>query len=95
MSILSSLQVYAGKWNLIGTAKFDESDKASIKSATVVNSQYGKSVCFFLVGGGTAYMPMSNQGTQLEVGDVVDIDKCTVETLHRDGSADIQRCRID
>lgn len=93
MNIFQSLQVYAGKWNVVGSRNFDDEEKAMIKRAEVVPSEYGNSVCFFMKAGGQTYIPLSNQST-LGVGDEVDLDKAKLLTLHRDGSDDITRIDI-
>ena len=93
MNIFSSLQVYAGKWNVVDTRSFNDEEKAMIKRAEVVASEYGNSVCFFMHSGGQTYIPLSNQSS-LTPGDAVDINKAKLLTLHRDGSADITRIDI-
>jgi len=90
MNIFEGLNVYGGKWNVVKTRDFAPEETALVKSAEVVSSDYGKSVCFFMVGGGQTYIPLSNQST-LGVGDSVDLSKAKVLTLHRDGSDDITR----
>jgi len=90
MNIFAGLQVYAGKWNVVDSRSFNDEEKAMISRAEVVLSEYGNSVCFFMVGGGQTYIPLSNQST-LTVGDTVDINSAKLLTLHRDGSADITR----
>lgn len=90
MNIFEGLNVYGGKWNVVKTRDFATEEIALVKNAEVVSSDYGKSVCFFMVGGGQTYIPLSNQST-LGVGDSVDLSKAKVLTLHRDGSDDITR----
>lgn len=90
MNIFDGLNVYAGKWNVVNSRSFAPEEAALVKNAEVVSSDYGKSVCFFMVGGGQTYIPLSNQST-LGVGDSVDLSKAKVLTLHRDGSDDITR----
>lgn len=90
MNIFSGLQVYGGSWNVTGTRAFEADEIAAVKSAQVVSSEYGKSVCFFMVGGGQTYIPLSTQST-LEVGDEVDLASAKILTLHRDGNDDINR----
>jgi len=90
MNIFDGLNVYGGKWNVVNSRKFTADECALVKSAEVVSSEYGESVCFFMVGGGQTYIPLSNQST-LGVGDSVDLTKAKVLTLHRDGSDDITR----
>ena len=93
MNIFAGLQVYAGKWNVVAERGFDAEEKAMIARAEVVPSEYGNSVCFFMVSGGQTYIPLSNQSS-LTPGDVVDINKAKLLTLHRDGSNDITRIDI-
>lgn len=90
MNIFEGLNVYGGKWNVVNSRSFAPEEAALVKNAEVVSSDYGKSVCFFMVGGGQTYIPLSNQST-LGVGDSVDLNKAKVLTLHRDGSDDITR----
>lgn len=89
---VSVLQTYEAKWNLVNSEKLDTT---GILSAKVVASDFGTSACFFLSNGKRSYMPMSINGTKLNVNDVIDLQRVTVETLHRDGQKDIYRCRID
>ena len=90
MNIFDGLNVYGGKWNVVKTRDFAAEEIALVKNAEVVSSDYGRSVCFFMVGGGQTYIPLSNQSA-LGVGDSVDLSKAKVLTLHRDGSDDITR----
>jgi len=90
MNIFSGLQVYGGSWEVIDTRAFSEEEISAVKKAEVVASEYGNSVCFFMVGGGQTYIPLSNQSS-LTVGDAVDLNTAKVLTLHRDGSDNINR----
>ena len=89
-NIFDSLQTYGGSWQVIGSREFHPEEKALVKRAEVVPSQYGNSVCFFMHSGGQTYIPLSNQSS-LAVGDAVDLDKAKLITLHRDGDGDITR----
>ena len=93
MNIFAGLQVYAGKWNVVSSREFNDEEKAAVKRAEVVASEYGNSVCFFMHTGGQTYIPLSNQST-LGIGDEVDLNKAKLLTLHRDGSEDITRIDI-
>ena len=93
-NIFGNLTVYAGKWNLKSEVSLDAEDKAMFSSAKVVSSEYGKSVCFFLKSGGQQYIPMSNQGVQLNVGDNVNLDKVNIQVLEKQGEQDILRAKI-
>lgn len=92
MNIFSALglTVYAGNWSEKERRAFTDEDKAAIKEAYVVYSQYGDSVCFVMVGGGKTFIPLSvNAG--YAVGDTVDLDKAVIVTLEKAGEHDIYR----
>lgn len=88
--IFTGLQVYGGNWEVKDSRNFDAEEIAAVKSAHVVASDYGKSVCFLMKSGGQTYIPLSTQSS-LEIGDDVDLNTAKVLTLHRDGSGDINR----
>lgn len=93
MNIFNSLQKYAGKWSVSGSRVFSAEEKAAVASATVVDSQYGCSVCFHMNGGGQTFIPLSNTSS-LGVGDSVDLNKAKLLTLSKEGEADINRVEI-
>ena len=92
MNIFSSLRIYAGKWALKESRVFDEEELAAISSAKVVPSQYGNSVCFMMVSGGKAFLPL-DQSSTLGVGESVDLSKAELLTLTKEGEADIYRVK--
>lgn len=90
MNIFSTLHVYGGNWNVTESRSFDADEIAAVKSATVVASEFGKSVCFLMKSGGMTYIPLSTS-SNLSVGDNVDLSSAQVLTLSRDGNEDITR----
>lgn len=90
MNIFQSLRVYAGKWAVKATRTFSQEEIDAVDKATVVDSQYGMSVCFFMCGGGQTYIPLSNTSS-LNVGDTVNLANAKLLTLGREGEADIYR----
>ena len=90
MNIFSSLRVYAGKWAVKASRGFSQDEINAVERATVVDSQYGNSVCFFMKGGGQTFIPLSNNSS-LGLGDDVDLSKASLLTLERPGDADIYR----
>lgn len=92
MNIFSSLRVYAGKWALKASRVFNQEELDAIRSATVVPSQYGNSVCFMLVSGGMTFIPLDLSST-LGVGETVDLSKAELLTLTKEGEADIFRVK--
>lgn len=94
-NLFASLTVY-GKWNVIEEAKLDADDKALFSKAKVVNSDFGKSVCFFLSNGsGVQYIPMSTEGEQLSVGTEVNLDAISIQVLAKPGEKNILRAKIN
>lgn len=93
MNIFNSLRVYAGKWMIKASRAFTQEEIAAVKSATVVPSQYGNSVCFMMVGGGQTYIPLANDAT-VGVGESVDLTKAQLLTLSKEGESDINRVSI-
>ena len=90
MNIFDKLRVYAGNWNVKTTRAFSAEEIAAVKSAVVVPSQYGNSVCFFMKSGGQQYLPLSTNST-LNVNDSVDLTSAKIITLSKSGEADIER----
>ena len=89
-NVFSSLRVYAQQWNLKNSRAFTSEEINSVNSAVVVDSQYGKSVCFHLKSGGQSFIPLS-QNSDLSVGDTVNLAEAKLLTLERHGDADILR----
>ena len=90
MNIFSSLRVYAGKWAVKATRVFSQEEIDAVDTASVVDSQYGMSVCFFMKSGGQTFIPLSNTSS-LNVGDTVNLATAKLLTLGREGEADILR----
>ena len=90
MYIFSSLRMYAGKWRVKDSRSFTADEIAAVDQATVVDSQYGMSVCFFMKSGGQTYIPLDMNSSK-SVGDNVDLSTAKLLTLERQGEADIYR----
>jgi hypothetical protein len=92
MNIFSALRVYAGKWSEKAVRAFSQEEQDAIERAEVVDSQYGQSVCFFMVSGGQTYIPL-DQNSSKATGDSVDLGSAKLVTLSKQGEADIYRVR--
>ena len=90
MNIFSALRVYAGKWSVKATRAFTSDEISAVEKATVVDSQYGQSVCFMMVGGGMTYIPL-DQNSSKATGEEVDLTQASLVTLEKKGEADIYR----
>lgn len=91
MNIFSGKTVYGeGAWEVVNKRSFEADEVAQVKNAEVVTSDYGLSVCFFMVRGGQIYIPLSRD-SKLNAGDTLDVSKATILTLHKEGSGTIER----
>ena len=90
MGFLDKLRTYAGSWSEAGREHLSKAEVAQVESATVVEGQYGLSICFVMKAGGKKFMPLSRD-SHLEEGDSVDIKSVEIITLERDGDEDIYR----
>lgn len=93
MNIFSTLKTYAGNWEVTDVRAFTPEEQAMVSSAVVVNSDYGLSVRFNMIGGSLTYIPLSRD-SQLTVGETVDLSKAKVLTLEREGDSPITRVEI-
>lgn len=92
MYIFASLRIYADKWYEKDKRAFTSEEIAAVDTATVVSSQYGFSVCFFMKSGGQTYIPLDTNSS-LSEGDKVDLTNALLITLSRAGENDIYRVR--
>ena len=90
MNIFTKLRQYAGKWQLKDSRKFTAEEINAVERTEVVPSQYGNSGCFFMVGGGMSFIPLSNQ-SNLGVGESIDMSTANLLTLSKQGEDDILR----
>lgn len=90
MSIFSN-RVYRGKWEESDRHKITDEDIKDYKSATLVPSEYGMSVCLCLKSGGFEYTPLSNRSRPVSDISLDDLKGATLVTLSRDGDEDIKR----
>lgn len=93
-NVFGTLQVYGESWQKVNERNFNSNEIDAVRSNSVVNSQYGKSVCFFLKGGGQTFIPVSKQGNDPELGSSIDMSAAKLVTLHRDGDGDIMRVEL-
>lgn len=90
MNIFSALRVYAGKWSVKDSRNFTSDEISAVEKATVVDSQYGQSVCFMMKTGGMTFIPL-DQNSSKSTGDEVDLNSASLVTLSKEGEADIYR----
>ena len=93
MNIFNAIKVYAGKWQVKDSRAFSQEEIEAVDRASVVDSQYGLSVCFFLKSGGQSFIPLSSTSS-LNVGDAVNLSAAKLLTLSREGDNDIMRVEI-
>lgn len=92
MNIFSAINIYPGKWQETENRVFTQEELNAVKDAVVVDSQFGQSVCFHMMSGASAYIPLSND-CRKATGDSVDIKAARLITLSREGEGDIYRIK--
>lgn len=93
MNIFDKLIHYSDSWSVTDSRDFSQEEQDAVARAVVVNSTYGLSVCFCMLGGGKTFIPLSINST-LTAGDTVDVSKAKLLTLSREGDDDINRVEI-
>ena len=84
MNIFAGLQKYATKFQVENSRPFSPEELSEVRSAKVVASQYGMSICFHMVEGCQKYIPVSRDSIAT-IGDDVDLSKARILTLEKDG----------
>ena len=92
MNIFDSRTSYAGKYSIKSSRQFSEEEKSAVKEATVVPSEFGLSVCFFMKSGVQKYIPLSNDSAK-GAGESIDLASAEILVLGKEGSADITRVK--
>ena len=90
MNIFNVLKIYAGKWSVKETRDFTPEEVAAVSSASVVASEYGNSVCFYMKSGGMTFIPLSQDSTK-GIGETIKLEECKLITLCKEGESDIVR----
>lgn len=67
-------------WKVLEKKHFAPEEIYVVKKAEIVLSQDGRSVCFFMRGGGQTYLPLLEEST-LCVGDILDMNQAVLVTL--------------
>ena len=93
-SIFDSLRKYAGSWQVTNRVNFSDDEINAVSRTEVVPSEFGLSVCFFFKAGGRAYLPVSRDSIEVEIGQSVDLKKCECLTLSREGDDDIMKIEV-
>lgn len=84
INFFATAQVYGSKWNIVEKRRFNSEEKAMIESASIVDADYGLSVCFMMKDGGSTYISLGKESTGL-IGQEVNIEELSLLTLERRG----------
>lgn len=93
-NVFGGLQVYGENWQKLSERNFNATEIAQVRGNSVVDSKFGKSVCFFLKKGGQTYIPISQMGRDPEIGSSIDMATAKVVKLHREGDGTIVRVEL-
>lgn len=92
MNVFYSLTSYAGSYSVKSSRKFSDEEKAAVNRASVVPSEFGLSVCFFMKNGAQKYIPLSNDSAK-SAGEAIELDSAEILVLGKEGSSDILRIK--
>ena len=82
------------EWSLKSERYFTQEEIDEVSHAIVVPSQYGNSVEFTMkLGGRCTYIPL-DKGSNITVGEIVDMKQAILLTLEKEGESDIVRVKI-
>lgn len=99
MGIFDIVKLYASEWTEVNHRKFSPEECKEVQGASVVASQFGKSVCF-LFANGKRYIPLEPTA-DVAVGDMLAVDKLQLVALKYSGTntnqkvTDILRIRVE
>lgn len=82
-----------GSWTVRASYPVSDADKKAIKSAEIVASNFGKSVCFTMISGAQCFIPVAND-CRPAIGQKVSPDDMEVVELEKPGEGIIKRVRI-
>lgn len=95
MNIFDAIQMYAGKWSVKNVRNFTSEEQSRVSRIEVVNSEFGKSACFFMANGQRGYIPLDKDSELITpIGKSLSFNDIELVTLERMGDADIQRVKI-
>lgn len=95
MNIFDAIQMYAGKWSVKNVRNFTSDEQSRVSRIEVVNSEFGKSACFFMDNGQRGYIPLDKDSELITpIGKSLSFNDIELVTLERMGDADIQRIKI-
>ena len=82
------------EWSLKSERYFTQEEIDEVSHAIVVPSQYGNLVEFTMkLGGRCTYIPL-DKGSNITVGEIVDMKQAILLTLEKEGESDIVRVKI-
>ena len=89
-NLFETLTKYGEKWQVRESRQFTAEEINAISRNTIVSSEFGLSVCFYLKSGGCSFIPLSNTSKK-GIGESIDMTTAKVLTLGREGEKDIHR----
>lgn len=92
MNIFDLMKSYQSEWNEVESREFTAEEQKAVESATVVTSNYGKSVCFLLPGGIKKFMALEPVA-EANVGDTLDMSAIKIVHLTYNGTNPDQKVK--
>lgn len=84
-NIFASKKTYSSAWEVVEVRRFSEEELLMIKSAEIIEGQYGRVAKCFMVGGGVQFHDLGKY-SRGQVGDKINLEEARVITLEREGT---------
>jgi hypothetical protein len=84
-NIFESKKEYNSTWEIVNVRRFTEEELLMVKSAEIVEGQYGLCAKCFMVGGKTKFLDLGKYSNG-QIGEKVDLKDARIITLERDGA---------
>ena len=90
---LENTDLYNDEWLITNIRSFTKEEVAEVESAVIVESRFGRSVCFTMKVGGQHYIPVDLQSDS-RIGDAVETNKALLVTYSKKDEASVFRVFI-
>ena len=81
-------------WKLVNVRNFTSTEIAAVRSNTVAEGKYGKTIVIFLKGGGQTYIPLSEDSANIPLGSSIDLNTAKLCDYYREGDGHIRRIKV-
>ena len=81
-------------WKLVNERSFKSTEIAAVRSNTVAEGKYGKTIVIFMKDGGQTYIPLSENSANIPLGSSIDLKTAKLCDYFREGDGHISRIKV-